>query len=116
MFAVHQAKRVGYGVGGATQIYVLPRSLQYAVWDEKQVAELTERAMRLCLVDARDLSMSVEQIEAFADNLCEDIVKLRRSVEAEKNTGWIKDAIQVAARQQSIDSRSSDPQTAGDQQ
>jgi 20S proteasome alpha/beta subunit len=61
-FILYQAKKSGYGVGGSTNTARLPapQSKQMAIYDDERIAEDVETLMRICLIDARDRSLSPE--------------------------------------------------------
>ena len=70
-FLLYQTKLSGYGCGGGTEQFALPRLLprRMTVYDEATIAERVERAMGLCLLDSVNPSVSREQLAERVDDL-----------------------------------------------
>lgn len=93
LFVIYQAKQSGYGCGGSTEMYRLPRTGSVTIWDERGIASLTEQAMRLCLVDARNRELTKEQIEEAANELRNNIIALRNVTEQDHNSHLIAEQL-----------------------
>jgi 20S proteasome alpha/beta subunit len=81
LFVLYQAKKSGHS-GGSTHVYTLPRRPVKTFWDESKIADLSERAMRTCMVTARDTSIPSKVFESIAEQLKRDIVAIRDSIDS----------------------------------
>jgi 20S proteasome alpha/beta subunit len=66
IFVLYQSKLSAEACGGSTHVYKLPPTGGTSMWNDKSLAALTEDAMRLCLIDTNDRSLSLDQFNARA--------------------------------------------------
>ena len=82
LFVIYEAKKSAEGVGGSSHVFRIPSPSVTRWWDDLKVASLVEDAMRLCLVDSRNVTeISRDVLEARARDLVRRILDVRSSSE-----------------------------------
>jgi hypothetical protein len=81
MFIFYEAKKSGDGTGGDTHLYMLPTLDKGGLWDDAAVSGIVEDAMRISLVDCRDIeAVSDLDLDRKLDNLMRRIREIRVAV------------------------------------
>jgi hypothetical protein len=84
LFVLYQTKQSGEACGGGSHVFKLPTPKSTGFWNDTTLAELTEDAMRLCLIESRNLSISIPDLRQKAFDLANRITVVRQTVEHQK--------------------------------